>query len=83
MACMIHRTDFGHGGVLTAPVADGLAAKLKRVVRRLTDAFAAPRRSEVDRRIARLLAHSGGHFTDSMEREIMRKVLESDWSLPQ
>ncbi len=76
MAYMIHRADFGHGDVRTAPVADGLAAKLKKRVRRLIDAVVAPGRSEVDRRIARLLAHSGGHFTDSMEREIMRKALE-------
>ena len=49
----------------------------------LTDALAAQRRREVDREIARLLARSGGRITDSMEREIMRKALASDWSLPQ
>jgi hypothetical protein len=29
-----------------------------------------------------VLAASGGHITDSMEREIMQKLLGSDWSLP-
>ena len=70
------------GGRVT-PVANGVGAKLKRVVRRLTDALAAQRRREVDREIARVLARSGGRITDSMEREIMQKVLASDWSLPQ
>jgi hypothetical protein len=29
------------------------------------------------------MAQSGGRLTDSMEREIFRKVFASDWSLPQ
>jgi hypothetical protein len=29
------------------------------------------------------VAASGGRITDSLEREIMQKVLASDWSLPQ
>ena len=41
------------------------------------------RQREVDREIARVLARSGGRITDSMEREMMRKALASDWSLPQ
>ena len=41
------------------------------------------RQSAVAREIARVLAASGGHITDSMEREIMRKVFASDWTLPQ
>jgi hypothetical protein len=53
------------------------------VARRLSNALAAQRRSEVDRGIARLLAQSGGRLTDSLEREIMQKVFASDWSLPQ
>jgi len=66
-----------------APVANGVGAKLKRLARRLSFALEARRRSEVDREIARLLAQSGGRLTDSMEREIFRKVFASDWSLPQ
>ena len=83
MACMTHREEFGRCSVRTAPAANSVAAKLKLLVRSATDALAARRRSGVDREIARLLAHSGGLFTDSLEREIMRKALGSDWSLPQ
>jgi hypothetical protein len=70
-------------GDRAAPVANGGAARLRRLARRLTDALEAPRRTEVDREIARHLAQSGGRLTDSMEREIFRKVFASDWSLPQ
>jgi hypothetical protein len=83
MACTTHSGDFGPCGDRTAPVANGVGAKLARLARRLTDALAAQRQSEVEREIARMLARSGGRLTDSMEREIMRKIMASDWSLPQ
>ena len=83
MASATHNGDFGLCGARTAPVANGVGAKLKRLARRLTHALEAQRRTEVDREIARLLAQSGGRLTDSLEREIMRKVFASDWSLPQ
>jgi hypothetical protein len=68
----------------TAPVPNGVGARLNRLARRLTDALVeAQRRRDVDREIARLLAQSGGRLTDSLEREIMQKVFASDWSLPQ
>ena len=71
-------------GDRAAPVANGVGgARLKRLARRLTDALEAPRRTEVDREAARLLAQSGGRLTDSMEREIFWKVFASDWSLSQ
>ncbi len=83
MAYATHRGDCGLCSGRTAPVANGVGAKLKRLVRRLTDGLAAQRQREVYREIGRLLARSGGRITDSMEREIMQKVLASDWSLPQ
>jgi hypothetical protein len=83
MASITHIQDFGLCGDRAALVATGVGAKVKRLARRLTDALAAQRRSEVDREIARLLAHSRGRLTDSMEREIMQKLFASDWSLPQ
>jgi enoyl-CoA hydratase len=58
------------------------APSSKRLARRLNDALGAQRWREVDREIARLLAQSGGRLTDSLEREIMRKVFASDGSLP-
>jgi hypothetical protein len=83
MANAMHCRDFGLGGDRAAPIANGVRAKLRRLARRLTDALDAQRRREVDREIARLLAQSGGRLTDSLEREIMRKVFASDWSLPE
>jgi hypothetical protein len=83
MTGFTHSGDFGLSGARTAPVANGVGAKLERLARRLTGALEARRRSEVDRGIAGLLAQSGGRLTDSLEREIMQKVFASDWSLPQ
>jgi hypothetical protein len=83
MAGATHCGDFGLCGDRAAPVANGFGARLKRLARRLIDALDAQRRSDVDREIARLLASSGGRLTDSLEREIERKVFASSWSLPQ
>ena len=82
---MVYTTHCGNLALCSkraAPVANGLGAELARLARRLTDALAAQRQSEVEREIARLMARSGGRITDSMEREIMQKVLASDWSPP-
>ena len=82
MAYITHSGLFGPCSDRTAPVTNGIGGKLARLARRLTDAIAAQRQRVVDREIARFLARSGGRITDSMEREIMNKALESDWSLP-
>jgi hypothetical protein len=82
MAYTTHSRDFGHCSERAAPVANGIGAKLKKLAPRLTDALAQQRQREVDREIAHVLARSGGRITDSMEREMMRITLESDWSLP-
>jgi hypothetical protein len=83
MACTTYSENFDLGGDRAAPVATGVGARLRRLVRRLTDALEAQHRREVDQEIARLLARSGGRFTDSLEREIMRKVYGSEGSLPE
>ena len=83
MACITHSRDFGLGGDRKTPIANGVGGKLARLARGLAYALDAQRQREVDREIARLLSHSGGRITDSMEREIMEKTLASDWSLPQ
>jgi hypothetical protein len=83
MAYTAHSRDLGLSGDRTAPGANGIGARLARLARRLSNAPAAPRQSELDREIGRLLARSGGRITDSMEREIMWKVFASDWTLPQ
>ena len=69
-------------GDRAAPVANGVGAKLTRLARHMSFAPKGPRRTEVDREAARLLAQSGGRLTDSQEREIMERVFASDWSLP-
>ena len=83
MGYAMHSGDFGLCSDHTAPVANGVGAKLKRLARRLTDTLDAQRQREVDREAARLLAQSGGRLTDSLEREIMQKVFASEWSPPQ
>jgi hypothetical protein len=83
MGYAMHSRDFGLCSDRTAPVAKGIGATLARLAGRLTGALAQQRQNEVDREFARVLARSGGRITDSMEREMMRKALESDWSLPQ
>jgi hypothetical protein len=83
MASATRSRDFDLFRDRTAPVANGVGARLKRLARRLSHALRTQRRSEVDREIGRLLAESGGRLTDSLEREIMQKVFASDWSLPQ
>jgi hypothetical protein len=83
MAYTAHSRDFGISGDRTAPVANRIGGTLARLVARLSDAPAARRLSEVDRKIALLLAGSGGRITDSMEREMMEQALASDWRQPQ
>jgi hypothetical protein len=83
MAYVAHKGNFGLPGNCSAPVANGVVAKLKGLARRLIDALEAPHRTEVDRRMARLMAQSGGRLTDSMEREVFLKAFASDWGLTQ
>ncbi len=82
MANAIHSGSFGPFACAAAPVENSLGARLKSFARPLLERLAAQRRRELDRTIARLLAQSGGRLTDSLEREIMRKVFASDWSAP-
>ena len=82
MASATHDGDLGHCGERARPAASGVGAGLKRLARRLSDALESQRQREVDRSIARLLAQSGGRLTDSVEREIMRRVFLSGRSPP-
>jgi hypothetical protein len=83
MAYAILGGDFGLSGGRGARVASSVGLKFKRLACCLSDALAAQRESEVERKIASLLARSGGRLTDSVEREIMQKVFASEWSPPQ
>ena len=83
MACTTHGVHFGYCGNRRARIGNSVSSWLRRPARRLSDALDATRQRGVEREMARVLARSGGRITDSMEREMMRKALESDWSLPQ
>ena len=83
MAYVTHSGNFGPHGHRWAQFANGVGAKLKRLARRLTDGVDAPGWTEIDRRMARLMAQSGGRLTDSMEREVFLKAFASDWSRTQ
>jgi hypothetical protein len=82
MASITHSEILSLYGERAASVADAVGTRLKTLARRVNDALEIQRRREVDREIARLLAQSGGRLTDSVEREISRTVLGSDWLLP-
>jgi hypothetical protein len=70
MASATRSGDFGLCGDRTAPVANGVGARLNRLARRLTDALEAQRRTDVDGEAARLLAQSGGRLTDSISNSL-------------
>jgi hypothetical protein len=82
MASITHSGVFRLYGGRAASVADALGGRLKTLARRVNDGFEAQQRREIDKEIARLFAQSGGRLTDSVEREIGRTLLRSDWSLP-
>jgi trimethylamine:corrinoid methyltransferase-like protein len=83
MASATQSGRFGLSADRAAPIADGVGTKLKRLASRLADMLEERRQREVDEQVARLLAQSGGRFTDSVERDIMRKVLCSGSGLLQ
>lgn len=74
MACTTHIGDFALSGA--APAEKGVGAILAKLARRLSDSLGDQRQRDFDREFAKVLARSGGHITDSIEREMMRKVLE-------
>jgi hypothetical protein len=47
------------------------------VLRRMTEAFMQWRQRKADREIAAYIERSGGHLTDSVERELMERVSRS------
>jgi hypothetical protein len=81
-------TSISHSGIHSlygdraASVADAVGGKLKKLARRVSDTLDTQRRREVDSKIAYAYTQSGGRLTDSLEREIERRVFGSDWRLP-
>jgi hypothetical protein len=82
MANITHNGALGLYGGRAASVADAVGGRLKKFAARVNDGFEAQKGREIDREISRLLTQSGGRLTDSVEREIERTLLGSDWGLP-
>lgn len=57
-----------------ALAACGKTAKKPGILRRIADAMERDRARQLDREIADILARSGGRFTDSIEREMDRRI---------
>jgi hypothetical protein len=51
------------------------------ILRRILDFLSAWDQKQKDREIERLLARSGGRFTDALERRILQREMTSDWSV--
>lgn len=82
MASTTHSVVLSLHGGSAASVAEVVGGWLRKLARRVSDAFETQRGREIDREIARLLARSGGRLTDSVEREIAQALLASNWRLP-
>jgi hypothetical protein len=69
----------GHGaGEQAIATAQGRKAL---IFRRILDFLSAWDQKQKDREIERLLARSGGRFTDALERRILQREMTSDWSV--
>jgi hypothetical protein len=53
---------------------------LRRVFGALLNAMEESRQKQTEREIASYVALRGGPLTDDLEREMMRRLLTSDWS---
>jgi hypothetical protein len=51
------------------------------ILRRILDFLSARDQKRKDQEIGRLLAGSGGRFTDALERRILQREMASDWSV--
>jgi len=70
MAYAADHTDFANH----VPPTRSIAAGRSGILRRVFDAIQKSRQRRADLEIARYIARSGGRLTDSMERELMRRV---------
>jgi hypothetical protein len=51
------------------------------ILRRILNFLSEWDQKQKDREIGRLIARSGGRFTDDLERRIMQATIASDWSV--
>jgi len=64
----------------TAPVRQSAAGRAVGVLRHIFDAVFEWGDTDDDREVAGFLARSGGRLTDNIEREMMRRRTESNWT---
>jgi hypothetical protein len=55
------------------------ASRKTAILRRILNFFSTWDQKQKDREIERLLARSGGRFTDAVERRMMQRAMASDW----
>ena len=80
MSYAAHRNDFGT--VANQKASPKAVASMRGVLRRFLDTIMESRQRDTDRQIARFLAaRSGGVLTDNLEREMVHRVVTSNWSL--
>lgn len=65
-------------GAFTPAVPEAEKALRKPLWRRVFDTLIESQQRRADREIARFVASHGGLFTDDMERQIMRRLTQSD-----
>jgi hypothetical protein len=55
------------------------AGRKTAILRRIVNFLSTWDQKQKDREIERLLARSGGRFTDELERRMMQRAMASDW----
>jgi hypothetical protein len=83
MTYAAHHRDFASCFGDKASTRINAVATKTGVLRRIFDAIFEPRQKQIDRDITRFLARSGGRFTDDIEREMMQRLLTSNWNAHQ
>jgi hypothetical protein len=78
MTYATHHGDFAFVGKASTK-RDDVTTKAG-VLQRIFDAILGSRQRQADREIASFIARRGGHITDDLEREIMRRLVTSNWS---
>src|SRR5262245_14993272 len=60
------------------PAADHAVAKRRGLLRRIYDAVLRSRQTQAERVVAAYLEHTGGRFTDDIERRITERLITGD-----
>jgi translation elongation factor EF-G len=80
MANASHHSHLAHHFTQEASLQSNINAKKPGVLWRIFDVIVESRQKSANRKIALLLARSGGRITDSIEREITQSLLKGDES---